>query len=159
MKSLLKKSFVLALLVLNVLGLVQLSSEIFIAHRDSTAQVEWIKKTLEKISFAPFDPKVFKMDSKLKILAGRAKKEITEFLKVDVNHASLEDLIGLPRVGPATAKRIIEVREAMGAFLNLEDLKKVKGLGQKSLEKLKDWVRFDSVPVPEVESGDKNDGK
>jgi len=55
---------------------------------------------------------------------------------VDLNAASVDELDTLPGVGPATAQRIIEGRP-YGA---VEDLLRVKGIGQATFDKLKDLV-------------------
>ena len=40
---------------------------------------------------------------------------------VDVNHAPVEDIADLPRINPATARRVVAVREELGGFSSLED--------------------------------------
>ena len=59
---------------------------------------------------------------------------------VNVNTASAEQLALLPGVGPAVAARIVEHREKNGAFKSAEDLMLVKGIGEKSFEKMKPYV-------------------
>ncbi len=56
--------------------------------------------------------------------------------KVDINHASVVELETLPGVGPAMAARIIAGRP----YSKVEDLKRVKGIGDKTLEKLQPFV-------------------
>jgi competence ComEA-like helix-hairpin-helix protein len=101
-------------------------------------------RALEKVSFTNFDSSVFQNSHEIQLLSGQEKEKTLEFLKIDINHASLEELISLPRIGPAIARRIVETRSASGPFSKLEDLGRVKGLGPKSLEILKDWIRFRS---------------
>jgi len=48
----------------------------------------------------------------------------------------------LPGIGAKKAQAIIDYRTANGSFHSLEDLGKVKGIGSKMLEKLKDLVIF-----------------
>ncbi len=59
---------------------------------------------------------------------------------VNINTAGLEQLTLLPRVGPALAQRIIAFREANGAFASVDELVAVKGVGEKSLERLKPYL-------------------
>jgi len=64
-------------------------------------------------------------------------------LEVRVNSASAAELASLPGIGPALAQRIVEERRAHGYFLTPADLKRVKGVSRKTLEKLEGLVRFD----------------
>jgi len=52
--------------------------------------------------------------------------------KVNLNTATLEELMTLERVGPKYAQRIIDYREAHGPFEKIEDIIKVKGIGPKT---------------------------
>jgi competence protein ComEA len=60
--------------------------------------------------------------------------------KVNINTASVEDLQQLHGIGPAKAEAIIAYREEHGPFQKIEDLLNVTGIGEKSLEKIKDQV-------------------
>lgn len=62
--------------------------------------------------------------------------------KVNINQADLAQLETLPGIGAKKAQAIIDYRTANGSFHSLEDLAKVKGIGPKMLEKLKDLVIF-----------------
>jgi len=61
---------------------------------------------------------------------------------VNVNKADLRELVALPMIGPTLAKRMIEYRTKYGPFRLLEDLKKVKGIGDKQVSRLKNLVVF-----------------
>jgi competence ComEA-like helix-hairpin-helix protein len=65
---------------------------------------------------------------------------------VDVNQATLEDLQLLPGIGPKLAQRIIDEREKK-PFANVDDLRRVYGIGAKTLEKLRPYVTVGSPPV------------
>lgn len=56
---------------------------------------------------------------------------------VDINQAKLEDLMVIPRLPIKTAKAILAYRDEHGEFHSLDELKKIKGVGPKALEKLK----------------------
>lgn len=58
---------------------------------------------------------------------------------ISINSATLEELDTLKGVGPALANRILEYR-ATRSFQSLEDLKNVKGIGDKMFEKIKDQL-------------------
>lgn len=51
--------------------------------------------------------------------------------KIDINSASIEQLQQLKGIGPSKAKAIVEDREQKGRFKRIEDIKRVKGIGEK----------------------------
>jgi competence protein ComEA len=59
---------------------------------------------------------------------------------VHLNTATLEDLDGLPGVGPVTAQKIIDYRQKNGAFSSVDDLDAIPGIGPKRLEQLRELV-------------------
>ena len=61
--------------------------------------------------------------------------------KVNVNTASLAELKTLPRIGPALGKRIIESRKAE-RFTEAGDLRRVRGIGAKTVERLAPLITF-----------------
>ncbi|OPZ23164.1 MAG: ComE operon protein 1 [bacterium ADurb.BinA186] len=60
--------------------------------------------------------------------------------KVNINTASASELDTLPGIGTAYAGRIIDYRNSHGGFKSIEELKNVKGIGDKTFEKLADLV-------------------
>jgi competence ComEA-like helix-hairpin-helix protein len=62
---------------------------------------------------------------------------------VNVNTADASTLQLLPRVGPAVAERIIEFREANGAFKSKEDLLLVRGIGERTFELMEPYVAIE----------------
>jgi comEA protein len=60
--------------------------------------------------------------------------------KVNINTASLEELQKLPRIGPQIAQRILDYRKENGSFKRVEDILKVRGVGEKMFEQLKDQI-------------------
>ena len=59
------------------------------------------------------------------------------FAAVNLNTATASDLDGIKGIGPSKAKAIIDYRSKNGSFKSVEDLKNVKGFGEKSIAKLK----------------------
>lgn len=59
---------------------------------------------------------------------------------VNVNTANVQQLEVLPGVGEVTAERIVAYREKNGPFASADDLAKVKGIGSKTLEKIRGLV-------------------
>lgn len=61
---------------------------------------------------------------------------------VNINQASVEQLMFLPRVGESKAQRIVELR-AKAPFKSVNEIARVKGIGLKSLRYLKPFLRLD----------------
>lgn len=59
---------------------------------------------------------------------------------INLNKATSEELQELPGIGPSKATAIIQKREELGSFKNVEDLKEVTGIGDKTFEKLKELI-------------------
>lgn len=64
-------------------------------------------------------------------------------LKVNLNKASLEELVGLPGIGEELAKRIIDYRNTAGGFKSREEIKKVKGIGESKFAAVKDSLSLE----------------
>ena len=60
--------------------------------------------------------------------------------KINLNTATLEELMTLERIGPKYAQRIVDYRETNGPFEKIEDIIKVKGIGPKTFEANKDKI-------------------
>jgi competence protein ComEA len=60
--------------------------------------------------------------------------------KVNVNTASAKDLESVNGIGPSTAAKIVEYRQANGPFKSLDDLTKVKGIGPATLAKIREGL-------------------
>ncbi len=68
---------------------------------------------------------------------------------IDINNATIEELDTLPEIGPKKAAAIVEVRKEMYGFKTVNDLFCVDGIGEKTLEKIRDkiYVR-EYIPEP-----------
>ena len=60
---------------------------------------------------------------------------------LNINQASAAELELLPGVGKIIAQRIITFRNRHGGFRNIEELKQVKGIGEKRFAQIKPYVR------------------
>lgn len=60
----------------------------------------------------------------------------------NLNTASEAELQRLPRIGPALAARIVAYRQEHGPFRRPEDVTNVRGIGEKTLEKLAPWIHI-----------------
>ncbi|NMA65242.1 MAG: helix-hairpin-helix domain-containing protein [Clostridiaceae bacterium] len=63
--------------------------------------------------------------------------------KININKAGLEELMTLPYIGEVKAKAIMEYRKTYGAFSTVEELINVKGIGAKTLERLRPYIIID----------------
>lgn len=73
----------------------------------------------------------------------RQMREVTRpfaWLTLDVNRAKQQDFERLPGIGPVLARRIVEYRESRGAFQDIEQLRRVKGIGKKTFEGIRAFV-------------------
>jgi comEA protein len=59
---------------------------------------------------------------------------------LNINTATAEELQTLPNIGEATAQRIMDYRTQHGDFTSVDALQNVKGIGAKTLEKLRPFV-------------------
>jgi len=67
---------------------------------------------------------------------------------VDVNQADWSELAQLPGIGETLAKRIVESRQMQGPFLDHSDLQRVRGIGPRTVESLREYL----LPMPEAEA-------
>lgn len=63
-----------------------------------------------------------------------------EASKIDINTATSEELQTLSGIGPATAEKIISYRSDVGYFKDIDELKNVDGIGDKTFNKLKNYI-------------------
>jgi competence protein ComEA len=70
---------------------------------------------------------------------GQGKKKPPPAGKIDVNHATAEQLRTLPGIGPMLSARIVEARRQQ-PFRKVDDLRRVKGIGAKTLARLRPYI-------------------
>ena len=59
---------------------------------------------------------------------------------LDLNRATEQEFEVLPGIGPVLAERIVEYRQARGAFQDIEQLRRVKGIGKKKFDRIRSLV-------------------
>jgi len=60
--------------------------------------------------------------------------------RININSASESEFETLPKIGPVMAKRIVEDRRQNGPFRSIEELQRVKGIGSKTFEMIKEYI-------------------
>lgn len=100
-------------------------------------------KAREENLLARYRPAQTAVDTQDTLQPDSIKTELTrEPQKVNINTAGMEKLQSLPGIGPAYAARIIKYRIKHGRFTDIEQLKEIKGIGKKRLEKLQPFVKL-----------------
>lgn len=61
--------------------------------------------------------------------------------KMDINTADADTLTLIPGIGSVTAEKIIRYREKYGPFRKIEDIKKVSGIGDKTYEEIRKYIK------------------
>ena len=64
---------------------------------------------------------------------------------VNLNTATSEQLQLVPGIGPVTADKIVQMRKSYGAFKSVDDLRAVRGIGPKRLEKMRKYLTVGRV--------------
>ncbi len=74
----------------------------------------------------------------IRIYSERVKE--TEDMRIDLNRADAEELQQISGIGPVLSEAIVAWREENGPFRQAEDLLQVPGIGEKTVEAMKDYV-------------------
>jgi len=78
---------------------------------------------------------------------------------VNINTATKDELIALSGIGPAKAQAILDYRKLNGPFKSIDDLKNVKGIGAKRLEKLRPELSLTPVTAKVAAAPSKADAR
>jgi competence protein ComEA len=84
----------------------------------------------------------------------RLSRPLAQGERVDVDRASMQELMRLPRVGPSLAKAIVADRERRGPFGRLEGLDRVVGVGPALLQAVEPFASFSGSPPSGEKIGD-----
>jgi competence protein ComEA len=74
------------------------------------------------------------------------RREPADTAVLDLNRAGAAELDALPGIGPVLARRIVEFRRQHGPFRRVEELRAVRGVGPRLLERLKPRVSVGGIP-------------
>ena len=67
---------------------------------------------------------------------------ITQKALININKAYQKELEDIPGIGAVIASRVIEYRLKFGPFRNSDDIKKVKGIGNKKIKVIRKYITF-----------------
>lgn len=90
-----------------------------------------------------FKPEIIrrtKKTEKIKHQPADQEEETFEGKRIDINQASLEQLMSLPRIGKKLAARIIQYRQTYGPFMVKEELFEIEGMTQNLFEKIEPYI-------------------
>lgn len=60
--------------------------------------------------------------------------------KINLNTATLDQLVRLPGIGVSTAQKILDYRTKKGSFKRIQDLMRINGIGEKKFADIKDFI-------------------
>lgn len=140
----------LGLALTSVFALSSLSSPSFAESTPAKKDEKKMDKKMDKKVEAKKDDKkadakkteAKKDDKKADAKKPQAKKDdkkvdAKKMVAVNINTATEAQLKAIPGVGPVIAKAIVEYRTKNGKFKKIEDLKSIKGIGDKTFESMK----------------------
>lgn len=99
------------------------------------------KLTDEMVIYIPFKGEID--HSEIKVQMTEATDNSQTDTKVNINTASLDELMTLNGIGEKKAQTIIEYREETGLFMKLEDLKNIPGIGDKTFITLEPHITIE----------------
>ncbi|MCX5848301.1 MAG: helix-hairpin-helix domain-containing protein [Deltaproteobacteria bacterium] len=110
-------------------------------------------KLLKDAGIGEFSFHDFKLDNGMKITvvssSGRnhiavtqieADKRLALGIKFDINKATQDDLLLVKGIGEATAEKILNLRDKLGRFRNIEQLMEIKGIKEKKLAEIRKYL-------------------
>jgi competence ComEA-like helix-hairpin-helix protein len=79
------------------------------------------------------------------VLAGNKKPPLQP---VNLNTATALELQQVPGIGPSTADKIMKMRKSYGQFKSVDDLRAIKGIGPKRMEKMRKYITVGKPVAP-----------
>lgn len=125
--------------LLALIGVIAIGLGLNYLHQQKDKEVVYIEKSEVQMAEKGKSP----AEVKSELLSKRETTEITASQKeagqkVNINQATMDDLMAVPRIGPAKAEAIIKYREKIGGFKSMSQLDDVPGIGKKTVELLQE---------------------
>ena len=73
----------------------------------------------------------------------KVEKVLKEERKINIDDATASEIYSIPGIGEVLAERIVEYRDTHGKFRHIKALLNVTGIGEKKLETITEYVRFE----------------
>ena len=93
----------------------------------------------EMPSFGEFE---VKKENKIVPAQSAAQSAAKKVSAVNINTAGMRELVLLPGIGETMAQRIIDFRAENGKFEKIDDIKKIRGIGEKRFEAMKNLLEL-----------------
>lgn len=108
--------------------------------RDSVATEVQTGSAHQQVSIVPADSVVIPTSGYADRPPRRRRSSANNPVRMNLNTADAALLQRLPRIGPALAGRIIAYRQDRGPFTRVSQVVNVRGIGDKTLEKIQEWL-------------------
>ena len=98
-----------------------------------------IDSLLDERTIAVDEEKIANTNKETSTKEANPKSNQTSF-PVEINRATFDELVRIPQIGRVIANRIIEYRSTEGEFKDIEELIQIKGIGEKKLKAIKQYI-------------------
>ncbi len=109
--------------------------------------IAFVLVTLKTISPLPVvvpEADSYSIDLTSKIVAEPIEKQLEERVLININLATIDELVKIKGIGEKTANNIIEYRKNHGRFKTIDDLLAVKGIGERKLAAIRPYIYLDN---------------
>ena len=121
---------------INLATILQDEDKITIPTKDKTTQEN---QNTEKIQSNNQSKTTEKSQNTTSISTNATEKN--QNVKININTATQTELETLPGIGPSIANKIVSYRRENGKFKNIEEIKKVSGIGESKYNKIKELIK------------------
>lgn len=146
---------VMILLVIMSLGL----NYLYISNRNSNAEIVF-SDNIERVDYLEDSSSQETIENIIENISENTPQNITTTIdttqeatvivqdnnnnnKININTATLKELITLPSIGEALGQRIIDYRTNIAYFGDIIEIINVSGIGEKTFENIKDFISID----------------